>query len=274
MAPPSTVSLLAFSQKNSAGRRLPGLEGGGGPAWRGPGPGRARAPRARRSRGATGGAAPRARSDRANLPADLLGKVAETLVAQNEAGWAAQLKEWYNYSEEYIQGRMAKRKREGNCLFVFALVCKGWRKVQLKVGAPLRTRVWSDVILPGRVALAKWALAEGCPRDKGNGFSMAEAAAQYGHLVLVRWLIREQGFAMTRTVMASAAWSGNLELVRRLRGEGCEWDIYTCHWAVNKGHVEVLRWVRENGCPWTAATRVRAAAKLGYTDGFGNLEFV
>ena len=48
------------------------------------------------------------------------------------------------------------------------------------------------------MALAKWALAEGCPRV-GNGFTMAHAAAMYGHMVLVRWLIQEQGFAVTRS---------------------------------------------------------------------------
>ena len=69
----------------------------------------------------------------------------------------------------------------------------------------------------------------------------------------------------------SAAKGGNLELVQWLRGEGCPWDIDTCFWAVKQGHVEMLRWVRENGCPWTAETRDRAAAELGYTDGFGNL---
>ena len=42
--------------------------------------------------------------------------------------------------------------------------CKEWRKAQLRVGAPLRSRVDSDVILPGSVALVKWALREGCPR--------------------------------------------------------------------------------------------------------------
>ena len=60
-----------------------------------------------------------------------------------------------------LQRLMAKRKHEdGNCcLLVFARVCKGWRMAQLKAGGPLRTRVFvSDVIVPGRVALAKWAL--------------------------------------------------------------------------------------------------------------------
>ena len=120
---------------------------------------------------------------------------------------------------------MAQRKRDGNCcLFVFARVCKEWRKAQLKVGAPLRTRVESDVILPGSVALAKWALAEGCPREKWNGANtrtMAHYAASYGHRELVQWLCGEGGFAMDEYVMLGARRSGNQELVRWLRAEGC-----------------------------------------------------
>ena len=97
------------------------------------------------------------------LPALVLGKVAGTVISQTEAGWAAVLKEW-GWPEGEIQERMAKRKRDGHCLFVFARVCKEWRKAQLKVGGPLCTRVKSDVIAPGSVALAKWALAEGVPQ--------------------------------------------------------------------------------------------------------------
>ena len=202
-------------------------------------------------------------------------KVAGKLVAQNEAGGAAQLREWSpNYwTEERIQERMAKRKRDGNCLFLFAMACKGWRKAQLKVGGPLCTRVLSDVLLPGSVALAKWALAEGCPRDDGYGDTMAWFAARYGHRELVLWLCGEGGFAMDEMVMAYAAQGGNLELVQWLRGEGCPWDDWTCYFSVDNGHVEVLRWARETGCPWDANTRDRAAAELGYTDDLGNEVF-
>ena len=101
---------------------------------------------------------------------------------------------------------------------------------------------------------------------------MAWFAARYGHLELVKWLCGEGGFAMDEGVMREAAGSGNLELVQWIRGEGYPWDKWTCHWAVRRGHEEVLRWARANGCPWTADTRDLAAAKLGYTDDFGNLE--
>ena len=66
----------------------------------------------------------------------VLGKVAEKVISQTEAGWAAQLKRG-GWSETRIQEVMAKRERDGNCLFVFARVCKNWRKAQLKVGGPL-----------------------------------------------------------------------------------------------------------------------------------------
>ena len=209
------------------------------------------------------------------LPEKVLEQVARTLVAETEAAWAA----WFlkevdtdSWTEARIQQVMEMRERGGNCLFVFARVCREWRKAQLKVGGPLRTRVCSDVIPPGRVALAKWALAEGCPREKYRGFSMANVAAGHGHWELVRWLCGEEGgFAMDGWVMRNAAGSGNLELVRWLRGAGCPWDHNTCYWAVEKGRVETLRWAREHGCPWTPWDRDRAAAELGYADDFGQL---
>ena len=215
------------------------------------------------------------------LPDEVLAKVAEKVVAQTEAcqksSLAAKLKrDSLNpayWTEERIQEHMGKWKRDGNCLFVFAMVCKEWRKAQVKVGSGrLYSRVRYDVLLPGSVAMAKWALAEGCPRENEDGntnTTMASAAASSGHLELVKWLCGEGGFAMNEGVMAWAAMSGNLELVRWLRGEGCPWDMWTCHGAVDQGHVEVLRWARENGCEWIAETRDQAAAELGYTDEFG-----
>ena len=188
------------------------------------------------------------------LPALVLGKVVETLIAQDKAVWAAGLKQRNpDWTDERIQERTAKRKQDGNCLFVFAMVCKQWRKAQQKGGAPLRSRS-VDMILPGSVALAKWALAEGCPREAENGYHMARYAAMFGHMELMVWLIRERGFAMDEGVMANAAGGGNLELVRWLRGEGCVWGRSTCFCAAGRGRLGVLQWLRANGCPWDAET--------------------
>ena len=234
------------------------------------------------------------------LPADVLATIAGKVVAQTAAGWAAFLKE-DSYSEGDIQWLMEKRKRDGNCLFVFARVCKPWRKAQQKVGGPLCTQVPSDVILPGRASLAKWALAEGCPRiERGRaGWTMAHVAAELDRPELVKWLCGEEGgFRMDLKLMMHVGRRGNLELMKWLRAEGCLWDKRTskeaarkgqletlrwalengcpgdsavCHWAVLRGHVEMLRWAREFGCPWDPEIRDTAAAELGYTDDFGNL---
>ena len=187
--------------------------------------------------GAAGGGDPRAGPDWANLPADLLGKVVGKVIS-HEAAWAAQLRRWgYSeeqspayWTEERIQQRMAERCGDANCLFMFARVCRAWRKAQLKVGGPLRTRVRSDVILPGSVALAKWALAEGCPRESGGYVTMAYVAVRHGHLELVKWLCGEGGFAMDKVVMgtglsavmAGARFSGNQELVDWLQANGSD----------------------------------------------------
>ena len=140
-----------------------------------------------------------------------------------------------------------------------------------RYGGQLCTRVDSDVILPGSVALLKWTLAEGCPREDEDGITLAHVAARQGQLELLKWLCGAGGFAMDEGVMADAATSDNLDVVQWLRGEGCPWDYHTCHHAAEQGHVEVLRWARENGCPWTAWTQYQAEEELGYTDDFGNL---
>ena len=242
------------------------------------------------------------------LPKEVLAKVVGKLVEQTEAAWVARVaageESFRVVTEEEIQEMLAKRKRDGSCLFVFAMVCKEWRKAQLKVGGPMCTRAQSDVILPGRVALVKWALAEGCPRehedrDMVEVANMIGVAAKHGHLELVQWLVQEQGWgkAAKDVVMHTAAggnlevvqwlktkgctWGeftcmaaatfGKLEILQWLRANGCPWDELTCENAVRNYHVEVLRWARENGCPWDAETQYRAAEELGYTDDFGNV---
>ena len=248
------------------------------------------------------------------LPVEVLAKVAGKVVAQNDAAWAAWLSThvtpfgvWQYESEEYrarfIKSDVEERKRNGSSLYMFARVCKEWRQAQLKVCRGwLHTCVESHVILPGRVALAKWALADGCKSEEQGvpvpntmvhlaarhghrelvqwlcgegGFKMDVRvmweAAEYGHRELVQWVRREQGFALDGMVMERVARAGDLEMVQWLRGQGCLWNNNTCYEAVSGSHWEVLRWVRENGCPWSEFIRELAAEQLGYTDDFDNL---
>ena len=209
------------------------------------------------------------------LPEEVLVKVAEKVVTQQEAEYAAHLTS-DGGDDRTLRKKMKKREREGTCcLFVFALVCKPWRKAQLKaqlqVGGPLLTRVCSYVIDPGQVALAKWALAEGCPRKHENGINMAHTAAYRGHLELVQWLVGVGGFEMDEMLVERAARSGNLELMKWLQAMGCGhsfWTTQTSTMAAQGSALEVLKWLRLNNCPWTPE-RVCLFASLR-----GNLEML
>ena len=222
------------------------------------------------------------------LPSEVLAKVAVAYIAQTEKAWAEWLRARYpSWSEKQIQRAMRQRFVDGHSLFPFAMVCKGWRKAQVKVGGQMRSRIWSDVIAPGRTEMAKWGLAEGCPRE-GGGVTMVSPAARYGHLKLVQWLCREHDFAVDNEVLKEAAFSGNLELVQWLSGKGCElgpevmaraaqsgnlqlvkwlraegcaWDEYACAWAAWAGHLASLQWLRTSGCPWTTVTCRYAAER-------------
>ena len=105
-------------------------------------------------------------------------------------------------------------------------------------------------------------------------FTMSEDliawAARSGNLELVKWL-QGEGCDWGHSVCASAARSGKLEVLKWLRVNGCPWNEGTCACATYFGQVETLRWARANGAPWISTTRDRAAANFGYTDDFGNL---
>ena len=60
---------------------------------------------------------------------------------------------------------------------------------------------------------------------------------------------------------AKAAESGNLEVLKWARANGCEWDATTCAKAAEGGHFDVLRWARVNGCPWDEATQAVARTR-------------
>ena len=85
------------------------------------------------------------------------------------------------------------------------------------------------------------------------------AAAKSGDLDLVKKLRGDGGVRGDETTCAAAAEGGHLKVLKWLRAEGCPWDWRTCNGAVRCGSVlgeakalEVLQWARENGCEWNS----------------------
>ena len=190
------------------------------------------------------------------LPTRVLVKVAEKYIALAEQRYAADLERQFSWGQRHTQYMLNKRRADGNCLYPFARVGKGWRKAQRQVGGRLRTRLKSDIVSPGRVELVRWALAEGCPRERAL---MAYVGAERGHVQVVQWVVEELDFNPDRHLMSRAAIGGKLELVQWLRARGCPWDAAACAQAAEGGSFEVLQWLRAQGCPWNDKTCAEAA---------------
>jgi len=58
---------------------------------------------------------------------------------------------------------------------------------------------------------------------------------------------------------AEAAKAGDIEELKRMHENGCEWDLYTTAYAAKYGHLECLKYARKNGCEWNWKTPTFAA---------------
>ena len=207
------------------------------------------------------------------LPEKVMEKIARKVSAGEDADCVSSLRRMC-YSEPGVRLGLEKRKAKGHSLFGFAMVCKGWRKVQLKVGGGLFTST-RDIVWKGRPRLVEWALAEGCPVEDQErsrttipgpndfAWTIQDCAASAGRLDLLKWLCAEKGYERYRRrcsrLMRFAANSGQVAIVKWLREAGCPWDERLCYESARRGHLELLQHARQHGCPWDAWTAAVAA---------------
>ena len=85
-------------------------------------------------------------------------------------------------------------------------------------------------------------------------------AAESGNLDMLKWL-KANGCPMNERTCAGAALAGHLEALKLLREFLCPWDRLTCINAAKNGHLDSLKWARMNGCPWSVETCVVAAER-------------
>ena len=78
--------------------------------------------------------------------------------------------------------------------------------------------------------------------ETGRSLQMfgAHEAAERGHLSTLKHLHRQGLMRFTAEVCAKGAGSGNLELLKWMRENGCPWNAGTCTNAALGGHLEVL----------------------------------
>ena len=218
--------------------------------------------------GSAPGAAPEDWRDWGGLPVEVLANVAEKYAAHADKRWARGMKRgsFPLMCSKAVKRHFPTRTARGAFLLPFALVCKTWRKAQLKVGKMCTTI--SDVVLStcsardGGTRLMKFMRDQGLPLNA----DVMKYAAWGGDLKLVQWLRRKR-CAWDGQACAYAAGRGHLKVLEWLRANGCPWDRSTTKSAVLNGHVEVLRWARENGCDWDGYRYAENAYnKFGYVD--------
>jgi hypothetical protein len=89
--------------------------------------------------------------------------------------------------------------------------------------------------------------------------TMCASAAESGNLELLQY-VREQGCDLSQGVMEIAAERGDLPMCQYLRAQQCPWNRSACDNAAAAGHVDTLRWLHEQGCPCDVEyVRMRAA---------------
>lgn len=181
------------------------------------------------------------------LPVAVMAKVAEKCIAQLDRLVTHGLYAKHMYNGEVVKNHLKYRSREGPSLFQFAMVCKDWRAAQLLLvgpsGGKLCSRFGSDLLMSGSPSLMQWALDEGCP---------------------AKWIPQDE------RLMTWAIFSRNLPMAKWLRSKGSNMFPLTVCKAINHFEdLEMARWARANGCVWDPTTKANAA-KLGYTDDYGN----
>jgi hypothetical protein len=89
--------------------------------------------------------------------------------------------------------------------------------------------------------------------------------AETNNLELLRWVREVKECDWDYRTSGTAAFLGNLEMLKYCVENGCEVHEGTCVTAARKGHLECLKYLRSKNCPWKAST-VYYARKNNHID--------
>jgi hypothetical protein len=126
----------------------------------------------------------------------------------------------------------------------------------------------------GHVESLKYLVENGCPVNAFVACAAAHAVPDIRdrtkdklwnakRMEMLKFLKEHGAVRFMATTCASAAQSGDLELLKWLRLQGCQWNTRVCTDAASHGHLKLLKWARENGCPWDNKV-YDAAARNGH----------
>jgi hypothetical protein len=89
--------------------------------------------------------------------------------------------------------------------------------------------------------------------------------AQTNDLALLRWVREEKECDWDWETSGTAAYLGNLEMLKYCVENGCEVHERVCAAAASEGHLDCLQYLREKNCPWDERT-VQIAHENNHVD--------
>jgi hypothetical protein len=112
------------------------------------------------------------------------------------------------------------------------------------------------------LALLRWVREE---KECAWNWRTGGTAAYLGNLEMLKYCV-ENGCKVHKGTCSTAAKSGNLECLKYLREKNVEWDERTVQFARENNHVECLNYALANNCPqtqeeWQALQAAQAEAE-------------
>lgn len=90
------------------------------------------------------------------------------------------------------------------------------------------------------------------PPDARATGDIVDAVCYHGRLDMLMYIESRGVVVNTSLCCSKAARRGNLEILRYLHDQRCEFTADACTQAASNGHLDCLRYLHEHGCPWTA----------------------
>lgn len=94
---------------------------------------------------------------------------------------------------------------------------------------------------------------------------LCNESAKHGVLNVLKWLKDRGCYCLGADTMCAASEGCNIEILKYLRKNNCEWNSWSCSAAASTGNLEILKWLRKEGCPWDQTT-CGYAAREGHLD--------
>ena len=177
--------------------------------------------------------------------------------------------EWKDVFEKEVLTKLNRTEQK-----LFSQTCRASREAIRRAKIKLRKKFWiSELSSISQLELAwanyQWG-AKGKYIDDGEEYTknqeeFCDSVAATNDLALLRWVREEKECAWDYLTSGTAAYLGNLEMLKYCVENGCEVGTGTCAAAAKHGNLDCLKYLREKNVKWNHRT-VQCARENNHDD--------